>query len=499
MAADILNNQAGVFFKRGTYDNYVKLSDKNADTLYITTDEGGIYLGGKRLGDYILVDSVDALANYPVKSTGALYYAQKENVLARWNGSGWVQINAVGLKDVEQGDGDIVTGISVDTSADGTARVVSVSREFLANNTTFKAVDDRVKAAEQKIAALVGEAVPGQSLADQIAAAVAPAQAAAEKAQQTADGAVTENGKQDLAIGALQTKMEDAEKAIATVDSRIATAKAEVLGEGHTGTVKEAAAAAKAAQDDVDALETAHGLLADRVEVNEGNIQTLQNQMSVLTGDANTEGSVDNKISVEVAKILNDHDDTDIDTLEEIAAWIRNDTAGVGEINRTIGQHTSDINTLNTNVGNLQTAVSTTLPNSIEKVKTDLTGDATTYTTLGKVEDQLEITLGDVSNHGTRIGALETAVEGHGGRLDKAEAAIATVDSRIAAAKNAVLGEEGYAGTVKGAYEAADTAQGEVDALELAHAGLAARVETNEGDIADIQVTISNHLVWGSF
>ena len=64
--------------------------------LYITTDEGGIYLGTgagmKRLGDFI---QVDAVANLPEAgaNTSALYYCVAENVLAKWNGSKWTQIN----------------------------------------------------------------------------------------------------------------------------------------------------------------------------------------------------------------------------------------------------------------------------------------------------------------------------------------------------------------------------------------------------------------------
>jgi hypothetical protein len=63
--------------------------------LYITTDEGGIYLGTgtgmKRLGDFV---QVDAVANLPAKAhEGCLYYCVAENILAKWNGTEWKQIN----------------------------------------------------------------------------------------------------------------------------------------------------------------------------------------------------------------------------------------------------------------------------------------------------------------------------------------------------------------------------------------------------------------------
>jgi len=63
--------------------------------LYITTDEGGIYLGTgtgmKRLGDFVQVDNV---ASLPEKAhENCLYYCVAENILAKWNGTEWKQVN----------------------------------------------------------------------------------------------------------------------------------------------------------------------------------------------------------------------------------------------------------------------------------------------------------------------------------------------------------------------------------------------------------------------
>lgn len=63
--------------------------------LYITTDEGAIYLGTgsgmKRLGDFIQVANVAALPEKAHES--CLYYCVAENILAKWDGSEWKQIN----------------------------------------------------------------------------------------------------------------------------------------------------------------------------------------------------------------------------------------------------------------------------------------------------------------------------------------------------------------------------------------------------------------------
>lgn len=63
--------------------------------LYITTDEGAIYLGTgtgmKRLGDFVQVANV---ASLPTKAhENCLYYCVAENILAKWNGAEWKQVN----------------------------------------------------------------------------------------------------------------------------------------------------------------------------------------------------------------------------------------------------------------------------------------------------------------------------------------------------------------------------------------------------------------------
>lgn len=80
-------------FYRGLASN---LPTTGADgALYITTDEGAIYYGTgtgmKRLGDFVQVDDVKALPEQAHQS--CLYYCVAENILAKWNGTEWKQIN----------------------------------------------------------------------------------------------------------------------------------------------------------------------------------------------------------------------------------------------------------------------------------------------------------------------------------------------------------------------------------------------------------------------
>ena len=86
---------ANVLFKKGLLANLP--STKVEGTIYVTTDERAMYLDVSnseriRLGDFIEVDNIAALPSTGA-NVSALYYATAENVLAKWSGSAWVQIN----------------------------------------------------------------------------------------------------------------------------------------------------------------------------------------------------------------------------------------------------------------------------------------------------------------------------------------------------------------------------------------------------------------------
>jgi len=115
-------------------------------SLYITTDEGGIYLGTgsgmKRLGDFIQVADVASLPTGGANES-ALYYCVTENVLAKWNGSGWSQINKdTGATAVSVvGDGNAVTAAEYDA----TTRTIKMTKG--ATYATPAVVDSKVATA----------------------------------------------------------------------------------------------------------------------------------------------------------------------------------------------------------------------------------------------------------------------------------------------------------------------------------------------------------------
>lgn len=132
-----------LIFKRGLLANLPTTVDNG--TIYMTTDEGGIYLGLadnqlKRMGDYITVANTSELVELTRQpghkiSTSALYYAIEQNVLCRWNGTAWVQINQQATLANLVGGVDVSatsTGLSVQVkdkqgNSAGTAGTVAIA------------------------------------------------------------------------------------------------------------------------------------------------------------------------------------------------------------------------------------------------------------------------------------------------------------------------------------------------------------------------------------
>lgn len=120
---------ANVMFKKGLLSALPQT--KVAGTIYVTTDERAMYLDVSnteriRLGDFIEYDSWSAIQSVATTnlSTSALYYAKAENILAKWNGTNWVQINP---------DNYVYTE-SVAVTASGTENVVNILTELNQKN-----------------------------------------------------------------------------------------------------------------------------------------------------------------------------------------------------------------------------------------------------------------------------------------------------------------------------------------------------------------------------
>ena len=91
---------------------------------YVTTDERALYLDVDgstriRIGDFQEFANLEALQANTNPSTTALYYIADINVLAKWNGTNYIQINLdTGATSIEvTGDGNAVTVAAYDASS----------------------------------------------------------------------------------------------------------------------------------------------------------------------------------------------------------------------------------------------------------------------------------------------------------------------------------------------------------------------------------------------
>lgn len=546
MAIDTTNL---VKFSKGLLSGYQNLATKDANTVYITTDEGGIYLGTKRLGDYVKAADINALKALTHKSPDALYYAEAENVLARWTGSSWVQINAAGLTDIKRADpegqaeGNVITSIYTATGENGakvvnyTTSTVATASEVSSMKTDLGNLTTRVNTiqgteegsiskavADAKTALLGSGAVEGTDTIASVKAAAAQAQADATAAGNTAN---TNAGD----ISGLKTQV-----GTGTVDARIATAKNAILGEeNYAQTVKSAYEAAVAAQGTANTgvanAATAQAKANDAyalAETNQGDLSTLKTTVDghtttigELVAAVGQGGSVDEKIAALRKEILTDGTADDnildaYDTIQEIATWL---AGSESENGKTAAQIISELNTHTSDISGLKSQVGTgTVDARIATAKTAILGGENYNGTVKGAYEAAAAADGAADAAQDRADAAYDLADGANAQANtnksdistlKTQVGTGTVDARITAAKTALLGQADYAGTIKGAYEAAaaaNTAAGNAQTRADNAYALAekadAQASTNKSDISTLkteQAEILAWLTWGSF
>ena len=533
--------------------------------MWFTTDEGAIYLdvGGERVrfGDYI---TVPAVANLPTAGhayESALYYAKAENVLARWdkqNGK-WVQLNAAGLsKIVVNGSGNVLSGATVTLDTETGAKVLTFSTESVATSEALNTLQTRVTAVEavaeqnkKDIATLNGDANTAGSVAKAVADAKADLQAKidavdaladqgiadAAAAKTYAEGVQTNLNNTNTRVDAAEADIDALQAAVGeggSVEEKIADAKEEIIGsasdaagaetihgalnaaaaaqsaaEGAQGTADGAAAQAAQNKTDISGLNT-------RLTGAEADIDNLQAAVNLLNSDDKTAGSVDYKVAQEVAKILNDNDASDIDTLEEIASWITNDTTGAASMAKDI----ADIKTKNQNQDTLIQGLDAEIDankQAAEKAVSDLEdaliGDAETYTDLGKAEDaiieakaQADKGVADAKAASDAAAQVQQNLNQTNTTLSGATADISNLKGRMTQAEADIDALELADTTIRGEFAAADEALEEKlvgDATTYTDLGKAEdAIQANAGSIQTINTNISaiqSTLTWDTF
>ena len=488
-----------VSFKRGLLKN---LPATAADgVLYITTDEGGIYLGNgtemKRLGDYV---SVASIANLPTDhskiSKHALYYAEAENVLARSNGSKWIQINAAGLSEIDiTGSGNAVTGATIEVNAITGARklVLTKDEEFATSDDLDDAVD-RIAAVERDIAALGGSG--SGSIQSQIDAIVGGA---------TADYNTLK--KLEDKVKAAQKAADDAQADADTNASDISDLNTAVTNLGNT--VSQNKQACEQAMTDLVAGETEYTTLkkiGDKFRAHDTQYNTLEGRVSeaetaigenaeAITKNAQDIAKLDkdvtDRITTAIAEIVNaDGDQDHFDTLKDIATWLQDHETDAIGMQNAISTNADDIDDLQGAMSQAQQDIFAnynTLNNKIDTTKSDLVNGATNKgDTLKKLEDRLATAESTLNTHGNDISNLQTDLSELSGDVGELAQTVSSNNSAVN----------------KKIDDAVADLQGKIDTANSNIQINANNIATNADDIADLTAVVATHtaaLTWGSF
>lgn len=250
-----------------------------------------------------------------------------EALTAGGEGSVSAQINAAiaGLDaEITSKDGSHVT-VKV-TEVDGKITAVNVTEADIASAALLgTAADDATKATA------FGKAAEAKAAAE---AAKTAGETAASNAKSDVIGASGDAATASTIYGAKKYADEAAAAAKSGAEataSADATSKADkALADAKSYTDGKVATINKNAED-----------LAARVEALDkegGRVAVVEGKLNVLEGEG--EGSVKKHVADEIAKIVNENANGSIDTLNEIAAWIINDTTGAASM-------ANDIATLN--------------------------------------------------------------------------------------------------------------------------------------------------------
>lgn len=507
-------------FQQGKLENLSSKSIANG-TLWFTTDEGAIYLdtGNKRVrfGDYITVDNVNALPKAGHAYESALYYAKEENILARWekpNGtypSGrWVQLNAAGLSEIDDGgsEGNVLAGVSVVTDAKGRKKL-TFTKTTVATTDSVNALVGQVAeidaAYQAADADLLGKttdaagattihgalkaAAAAQSKADANATAITNLDTNLQGQINSLNGTV---GGHTTAIADLVAEDTKINKAITDMDAAYKAADAAVKNEligadSATGDYKNINALSAAIETAEGRLDTAEG----NISTNGANITTLQTDVNALktaVGDTGTQ-TVQARIEAAVAALREEiltlgTDDDGIhdayDTIQEIAAWLGENELGkdaatiitdLNALSNTVGEHTENIAGLVAE----DTKIRGEFATADTVLKTTLLGQEDTkgiaYATIKALSEAVKVNEGNISNHEERLDSAEGTISGH----TQSIASLVAEDTSI-----------------RQAFAAADTTLktgllGQADTTGITYAtikALSAAVEANEGNIS---------------
>ena len=303
-------------------------------TFYVTTDERAIYLDVDgstriRIGDFQEFATLQALQANTNPSTTALYYITELNVLAKWNGTSYVQINLdTGATSIEVvGDGNTVTAASYDPAT----RKITLTKG--ATHTTAEDVSNAIDLAIGELGNKEGDtpyANVKEYVDDKIADVVAGSiEGLGAESDLEATLATKINGKANVGTADDTSDMDTLKGAKKYADEKAAAVQTEVDAlEAKVGTVPESKTVVQMIEEAQEAA------TYDDTEI-KAKVQANTNAIGVLNGEATVEGSVKKTVADEIAKVIADAPES-FDTLKEISDWISSHSDDAAAMNSAI-------------------------------------------------------------------------------------------------------------------------------------------------------------------
>ena len=341
---------AKVMFKKGLRANIPAV--KSEGCFYVATDERALYLDVNadtriRLGDFQEFATLEALQANVNPSKSALYYITSLNVLAKWDGTEYKQINLdTGATSIEVvGEGNAVTAASYDAATRkitltkgvsyATAEDINTKVGDLGDKDTVRAYVDAKTEGIASSAALaeLQEKVGDKSVADQISSAITALDLA-----NTYDPKGAADAK-DAAIAAAKKAGDDAQADVDALETLVGT----IPTEAGVETV--------IAYIDKKAADAATSATYNDTEVR-GLITTNKQAIDKLNGTAEQDGSVAKQVADAVAAIVADAPAA-YDTLKEISDWISGHANDASAMNSQITENKNGLADLKALVGAL--------------------------------------------------------------------------------------------------------------------------------------------------
>lgn len=399
---------ANVMFKKGLLANLPATYAEG--TFYVTTDEHAIYLDVDgstriRLGDLQEFATLDALKANTNPSTTALYYISGLNVLAKWNGTEYIQINLdTGATSFEvTGTGNAVTAVSYDPVTRKltlTKGETFATRAYVGEIPADKGatiVEYINKKAEETLSAAQGGS---SETAASVAQALQNYKDLTDPRLEALEAVDHEHANKELLDTYTQTEADLADavtkkhshanaeeldkivsgdkakwdKAVTDLSEEITRAKA---AEGtNAAAAKAADDKAVAAQESVDTLAGKVGEVpADKTVVQmisdaqtaatyddtqvKADIKANSDAIALLNDGAAVEGSVDYKIAQAVAAIMENPDET-MNSINELVTWVNDHAQDALELSNKVSASEQDIAALEGLVGDKAVATQIT-------------------------------------------------------------------------------------------------------------------------------------------